>query len=281
MKNEPPYSMRDLNTDPGFAEKLRGVFENSPWIAEAAAANRPFESFGHLYRTLTSMMWQASVERQLDLIRAHPDLVGKLAREGGLTAESNSEQAAAGLARLTSVEIRAFDTYNAKYRERFGFPFVICARQNKKEAILEAFPRRLANDAATERGAALEEIAKIALLRLRDLVRTGKLTSHVLDTSIGKPAANLRIKLFFIADANELRAAMFTNSDGRTPEPLLQGEEFESGTYELQFDVGTYFGEKSSFLDLVPVRFRVEDPSEHYHVPLLVSPYSYSTYRGS
>jgi 2-oxo-4-hydroxy-4-carboxy-5-ureidoimidazoline decarboxylase len=104
------------------------------------------------------------------LIRAHPDLVGKLAREGKLTRESNSEQAAAGLDALSSSEIADFDRYNAEYREKFGFPFVICARENRKEAILEAFPRRLANSPETELATALAEIFKIARLRLADAV---------------------------------------------------------------------------------------------------------------
>lgn len=278
MKNEPPYSVRDLNTDPGFAEKLGCVFEKSRWIAEAAAAGRPFESLGALHRAMISVVRESSPARQLELIRAHPDLVGKLAREGGLTSESTAEQAAAGLIALSEEEVRAFDTYNAQYREKFGFPFIICARLNKKEAILEAFPRRLALDADAEREAALEEIFKIALLRLRDLIKTGRLTSHVLDTSIGKPAANLAVSLY--QGDREIRS-LLTNSDGRTPEPLMAGDEFATGTYEIRFDLGSYFGKKSSFLEIVPVRFCVNDPSEHYHVPLLVAPYSYSTYRGS
>lgn len=274
----PPYSLLDLNTDPAFAEKLGGVFEQSPWIPDAAASKRPFASLGELHRAMSEVVERSSPERQLELIRAHPDLVGKLAREGKLTAESSAEQAAAGLTQLTPEEVEKFERYNAEYREKFGFPFVICARLNKKEAILEAFPRRLANDASAERETALGEIYKIALLRLRDLIRTGRLTSHVLDTSTGKPAANLRISL--LQESNVLKEVS-TNADGRTPEPLLSGDEIAAGTYELRFDVGTYFGAKTTFLAEVPVRFRIEDPSEHYHVPLLVSPYSYTTYRGS
>jgi 2-oxo-4-hydroxy-4-carboxy-5-ureidoimidazoline decarboxylase len=87
-----------------------------------------------------------------------------------LTAESQGEQAAAGLADLSAEEVALFREHNAAYREKFGFPFIICARLNKKEAILEAFPRRLANDAATEAAAALEEIHKIAALRLHDIL---------------------------------------------------------------------------------------------------------------
>ncbi|MFM8888078.1 MAG: 2-oxo-4-hydroxy-4-carboxy-5-ureidoimidazoline decarboxylase, partial [Chthoniobacterales bacterium] len=96
----------------------------------------------------------------------HPDLVGRAV----LTAESKGEQAAAGLSDLSSEEVEAFRRNNAAYREKFGFPFIICARMNKKDTILEAFPRRLQNDAAAEKKAALHEIHKIAALRLHDIL---------------------------------------------------------------------------------------------------------------
>ena len=123
-----------------------------------------------LHAALCDAMYAATVEEQTDLIASHPDLVGRLAKEGRLTRESTGEQAAAGLASLTADEAAAFDRYNAAYRTRFGFPFVICARENKKAAILAAFPVRLANDRPTEIAAALAEIAKIAKLRLFDAV---------------------------------------------------------------------------------------------------------------
>jgi OHCU decarboxylase len=108
----------------------------------------------------------ASADEHLTLIRAHPDLVGRVV----LTAESQGEQSAAGLTELSPGEVARFDRYNREYQARFGFPFVICARLNKKEAILAAFPVRLQNSAEDERATALEEIFKIAQLRLADLI---------------------------------------------------------------------------------------------------------------
>jgi 5-hydroxyisourate hydrolase len=106
----------------------------------------------------------------------------------------------------------------------------------------------------------------------------GKLTTHVLDTSRGKPAANLEIRLF---NANrELLKTIRTNSDGRADVPLLEGEGLIMGVYTLEFEVGAYF-DNSDFLNVVPVQFKISDANAHYHVPLLVSPYGYSTYRGS
>lgn len=110
----------------------------------------------------------------------------------------------------------------------------------------------------------------------------GCLTTHVLDTANGCPAADLEVELFRVEDGDHRHLkTVQTNADGRTDEPLLEEEEFARGVYEISFGVGGYFAEDAPFLDRVPVRFRVADASEHYHVPLLVSPYAYSTYRGS
>lgn len=113
----------------------------------------------------------------------------------------------------------------------------------------------------------------------------GALTTHVLDTVSGKPAANLRIELRRIENQQaETLREIRTNTDGRCGEPLLAGDALRSGSYELLFHVGEYFGKSDDvvpFLDLVPLRFGISDEKAHYHVPLLVSPFSYSTYRGS
>jgi len=147
------------------------LFEHSPWISERAWAKRPFASVASFHETLCSIVAGASAEEQLALIRAHPDLVGRLAREGRLTRESTGEQAAAGLNVLTDSEVAAFEQYNTAYREKFGFPFVICARENRKDAILAAFPARLAHDRDHEIATALQEIYRIARLRLADAIR--------------------------------------------------------------------------------------------------------------
>lgn len=115
----------------------------------------------------------------------------------------------------------------------------------------------------------------------------GRLTTHVLDTMHGRPAAGVRIELFHLeADKANHVAFVKTNADGRCDAPLMAGEGFVPGVYELRFDVGNYFAEldvavESQFLGIVPVRFTISEADGHYHVPLLVTPYSYSTYRGS
>jgi 2-oxo-4-hydroxy-4-carboxy-5-ureidoimidazoline decarboxylase len=155
-----------------FTGVFGGVFEHSPWIAAAGWEARPFGGVEALHAALCAVMYGASGEQQVTLIRAHPDLVGRAAREGGLTAASTGEQAAAGLDRLSATEIARFEEANAAYRARFGFPFVICARENKKESILAGFDARLGNVRDAEIATALGEIAKIARLRLLDIVRT-------------------------------------------------------------------------------------------------------------
>ncbi len=154
-----------------FVRIVGPVFEHSPWIAEAAWPKRPFASVEALYATLCETVQSAGEEKQMALIRAHPDLVGKLALVGELTKESTGEQASAGLDRLTPQEVELFQQNNAAYQEKFAFPFVICARLNKKEAIMNGFKVRLQNSRALEIQAALAEIFKIAELRLQDLTQ--------------------------------------------------------------------------------------------------------------
>lgn len=114
----------------------------------------------------------------------------------------------------------------------------------------------------------------------------GRLTTHVLDTALGKPAAGVSVELYRLAGKTERLALVRTNADGRLDAPLLEGEEFSAGVYELRFHAGEYFNKAETtpdpaFLDIVPIRFGVARADEHYHVPLLLSPYGYSTYRGS
>ena len=149
-----------------FVRHLGGIFEHSPWVAEKAAGGRPFASRDALHAAMVRVVQQAGEKAHLGLLNAHPDLVGKAV----LTAESASEQAAAGLTQLSRDEVEKFRTWNQAYREKFGFPFIICARLNKKDAILAAFPQRLDQDRRTEIATALEEIAKIAKLRLEDAI---------------------------------------------------------------------------------------------------------------
>lgn len=153
-----------------FTAALSHIFEGPPWIVAEAWRSRPFGSVEELHAAMCQVMYEASQKRQIALIAAHPDLVGKAALAGTLSAESTHEQRAAGLSSLTPVQVEELTRLNAAYRDRFGFPFVVCARENKLDTILSGFNARLGGARDEEIQTALAEVAKIAWLRLQDIV---------------------------------------------------------------------------------------------------------------
>lgn len=278
-----------------FGSVLAGVFENAPWVAERASARRPFATIADLHKALMAVVMAASEAEQMAFIRGHPELGGKVALAGAMTAESRQEQGSLGLDRLSEAEFARFERLNADYRARFNMPFIICVRRHTRDSILENFERRLGNAPLAERAAALEEIGHITRLRLVEVVdgpgkpkTEGRLSTHVLDTVSGRPAAGVKVTLKELGGSAEgLLKETLTNADGRTDAPLLGGGPLRIGTYELAFHIGAYFAvqavsaSRPPFLDIVPIRFGIAEPEGHYHVPLLASPWSYSTYRGS
>lgn len=150
-----------------FTTVFGGVLEHSPHFAERAAKAGPFASLDELHRAFVAEIERAPHAEQLALLRAHPDLADRLVK---LTSSSTNEQASAGLDALSAAELTEFQRFNTAYRERFDFPFIICARLNSKDTILAAFRARLDNSPAVEFKTALDEVAKIARLRLADLI---------------------------------------------------------------------------------------------------------------
>lgn len=291
----------DLNEVPrsDFVGILEGVFEHAPWVAEAAFSGRPYATIAALHETMMAAVRIAPHEQKLGFLRGHPELGNRLARAKGLTDESEAEQGSLGLDRLSDAEFERFERLNAAYRDKFGFPFIICVRRHTRDSILANFARRIDNDVDTEFATALAEIGFIARLRLNAKIdgpgkpnTDGALTTHVLDTLHGRAAAGVSIALYEIgASARGLLTTTTTNADGRTARPLISGEPLRIGTYELQFGIGAYFARGVSpsgsaaaalpFLDVVPIRFSIAEPEGHYHVPLLATPWSMTTYRGS
>ncbi|MBR0774395.1 2-oxo-4-hydroxy-4-carboxy-5-ureidoimidazoline decarboxylase [Bradyrhizobium diazoefficiens] len=279
-----------------FVAALSNVVEYSPWIAEKLAEQRPFAGINQLHAALMAAIQGADPDVQLALIRAHPDLANKTQRAAGLTAESTGEQNSAGLDRLSDAEYVAFERINTAYRDKFGFPYIVCVRRHTRDSILRDFETRVRNIAKTETRRATEEIGRISALRLDQLVAAddrlkvhGRLSTHVLDNHIGKPAPGIAVELVELAHLGESRviARAVTNADGRTDQPLIGGRPLPIGRYELKFSVGKYYAERGvamsdpPFLDEIPLHFAISEPEGHYHVPLLVTPWSYSTYRGS
>ena len=154
-----------------FVEALGAVFEQSPWIAEAACAGRPFTGRDALHAAMLAAIDGAGEAAQLLLIRAHPDLAGKAARAGALTDESSREQSGAGLDRLSDGQYERFHRLNQAYRDRFDFPFIIAVKGHTKQTILDAFEARLGNDPAAERAEALRNIGLIGQFRLFELIQ--------------------------------------------------------------------------------------------------------------
>ena len=156
-----------------FVARFGGVYERSPWIAERAfdaGLTAEADNAEGLSDLLRAQVKAGGADRQLALLRAHPDLAGKLAVAGELTAASAAEQEGAGLAHCTADEFERFHTLNAAYRERFGFPFIVAVAGYHRTAVLEIFERRLGNDRDTELREALEQVHRIALLRLQTAV---------------------------------------------------------------------------------------------------------------
>jgi 2-oxo-4-hydroxy-4-carboxy-5-ureidoimidazoline decarboxylase len=291
-------TIADLNacSQADFVAALANIFEHSPWIAEQAAAARPFAGVRQLYEAMTTAVDRAPPEARLALIQAHPDLADKTQRAAGLTAESDAEQHSVGLDRLSDAEYDAFERVNDAYRSKFGFPYIVCVRRHTKDSILRDFERRLPNDVTAEIAASIAEIKRIAALRLDQLVASqdrlpvhGRLSTHVLDTHAGKPAAGIKVELLELSELGPSRvvARAITNGDGRTDPALIGGRPLPIGRYELSFRVADYFAARGvpladpPFLDHIPLRFSIAEPEGHLHVPLLVTPWSYATYRGS
>jgi OHCU decarboxylase len=159
--------MSDVQTREQFVPRYGGVYENSAWVAEEAyAAAAEITEAAELAKVLADCVDETPYDRKLELIRAHPDLAGKAAVAGELTKESSAEQSAAGIDQCTPEEYEQFQSLNAEYREKFGFPFVMAVWDSNRVDILTAFAKRLKNDEAIEFATAIEEIHKIARLRL-------------------------------------------------------------------------------------------------------------------
>ena len=292
-------TLDDLNRmDPGaFAATLGDVFEHSPWIAEAAYAQRPFATLNALYQAMIQAVRDAGAERQGTLIRSHPDLAGKATREGALTADSAREQMSAGLDRLSEEEFAAFHRLNEAYRAKFDMPFVVCVRRHGKESILAAVrtaPAPRCGDGAggggernpPHRRAAARPAGVGAGSPQGSRAAFDPCARHPSRPSRRGSANRISRGLLLRQIARDLTRAT-TNADGRTDRPLIADAPIPIAQYELRFAVDDYFARQGTpatdppFLGIVPVRFAIAEPEAHYHIPLLVTPWSYATYRGS
>ncbi len=272
---------------------LGGIFEHSPWVAEAVAGQRPFATLAALHAAMKREVQALSDDKKLALLRVHPDLAGKAAQAGEMTGDSKSEQGSAGLDRLSAKEFDRFQALNAAYHRKFDFPFILCVRRHSRKSIFRQFERRLENDRASECRAALDEIFRITALRLDQHVSApdklnvhGFMDVHVIDSERGVPAEGLSVSLHQLNDDNEQTLiTTVIGPRGLNETPLVQDAPIPMGDYELRFAAGAYFarhdGETPAFLHTVPVRFAVGDAEGRYHIPVRISRFAYTVHRGN
>jgi 2-oxo-4-hydroxy-4-carboxy-5-ureidoimidazoline decarboxylase len=165
-----PLSHLNAMGQSAFVSHIGWVYENSPWVAERAWEDRPFSTIDDLHAAMERAVHSATSEKQLALIQEHPDLAARVGPANELTAASRREQTGAGLDQLPAVEVEQMANQNALYRKKFGFPFILCARLNNAATIREALAKRLENSRGKEIDVALEEISKIARMRLADAI---------------------------------------------------------------------------------------------------------------
>ncbi len=172
MEGSKRVTLDHLNAlgDNAFVTTLAGIFEHSPWVAEAVVALRPFDTVEALHGAMCTAVARASDERQLELIQAHPQLASKAAIPGELTAASSQEQAGAGLLQCSAQEYARLNELNDAYQQRFGFPFILAVRGHNRTSIITNLAQRLQRERPDEKAEALRQIERIAEFRLRDLL---------------------------------------------------------------------------------------------------------------
>lgn len=288
-------NIEDVNTlsDEEFVAKLGDVYEHAPWVMEETAKGRPFSSRLDLYSASVAVLKQSDRGKQLALLCGHPELARPDLNKGQITADSEQEQNSLDLMSLSGDPKLKLNSISDDYRDRHGFPAVVCVREHPDlESVVYEIERRINRASEVEFNAALGEVMKIGWNRIRERVNAGRprpgyLTTHALDTANGTAAAGLGFELSFIKrGVHSPIIAGFTDNDGRSDGPILDGSDFTEGEFELIFRAGDYLGNKNpeverKYFGDVPIRVLIDGPDEHYHVPLILSHWGYTTYRGS
>jgi 2-oxo-4-hydroxy-4-carboxy-5-ureidoimidazoline decarboxylase len=252
---------------PADAEHALLACCTAPRWAERVAAGRPYPTVDAVHAAAEAALTDADVA---------DGLTGHL-RIGDRGPDARSRREQSGVAGAPPEVLAALDEGNRRYEERFGHVYLVSASGRGGEELLAVLRQRLGNDPTTERAVIRRELAAINRLRLAALFAAGPLSTHVLDAALGRPAAGVAVRLLL---GEELLAEAKTDDDGRV---RALGPDLVAGTYRLVFATGEYFAATAPecFYPEVVVTFTVTDPARHHHVPLLLSPFAYSTYRGS
>ncbi len=259
--------------------------------ASLMQAGRPYRDPLHLAVSAASCWYDhCGADDWMEAFTHHPRIgdVASLRERFPSTAElSSAEQA--GITAATDDIIEKLAEANDQYFNKNGFIFIVCATGKPAEEMLALVTARLENDPAEEFRIAMGEQHKITMLRLKNAINAqwstlppSHITTHVLDTSTGNPASGVSIVLQDKASGYLTFAQGITNHDGRIPDLIAPGKMLSPGRYKMVFDTGKYYGSRHerTFYPVVPVFFEIFDES-HYHIPLLLSPFGYTTYRGS
>jgi 5-hydroxyisourate hydrolase/2-oxo-4-hydroxy-4-carboxy-5-ureidoimidazoline decarboxylase len=266
------------------AKELFSCCGSQNWVA-LLMQKFPFGSHETLIEKAREVWYEECNKNDwLESFRQHP----KIGDKKSLT-EKFSGKEQASVASATEEIIDALAKANAEYEKKFGFIFIVCATGKSPEEMLRLMKDRLKNNSDDELTIAMGEQHKITLIRFKKLLEDlqfltmSQITTHVLDTSAGKPGDDLSIMLQQLHTHGYATIAQgITNKDGRIVDLLPPDKKLELGTYKLVFETGIYYSAKSikTLYPLVEIQFMISDDS-HYHIPLLISPFGYSTYRGS
>ena len=276
-------SFNNLDRD-AAAKELFSCCGAKQWVSLMMEAF-PFDSGKTLIEKATSIWYNECHEKDwLESFTRHP----RIGDKKSLT-EKFAGKEQAGVASATEKTIEALARANADYEKRFGFIFIVCATGKSAIEMLQLLNDRLSNDRNSEIRIAMGEQHKITLIRFKKLfedlqiLSMSQITTHVLDTAAGRPGRDISVRLMNKVN-NEWQtiAQGVTNGDGRISELLPAGKTLSPGVYKMVFETGDYYSDQKikSFYPWVEVLFQIDD-DPHYHVPLLISPFGYSTYRGS
>lgn len=270
---------------------------STQWVKQLENT-RPFKNKEELLATSDSIWKSLSEKDYLEAFCHHPKIgdIDSLKKKFKDTAQF-TENEQKGTSNASEQTLLSLQTANTEYAEKFGFIFIVCATGKSAEQMLEMLNQRLKNNRNTELQIAAEEQNRITVLRIYKLLtqyfkddenqiesmmdnKNSDITTHVLDTALGKPAAGISTLLEYqLEDGSWIDVASgITNNDGRIMSWM--NKPAKPGYYKITFDIYDYHNGKG-FFPKVSINFRIEDDNQHYHVPLLLSPFSYSTYRGS
>lgn len=276
-----------------FVATFGDTFELSPWVAKDAYAKRPFATVAALHQAMWETFNAVPRAEHITFLRNLPDIGDKNVAPGGITEDSKREQQAAGINALNATDLARLIALNKAYKAKFGYGYTICVLRNTPETIMSQIERRMTYDPDKDLAASLQEEFYITRLRVAGMVTgpgapkvNGDMNTHVLNAVSGKPAEGMGVALFELMGEKRRKLNQATlNAEGRCA--LMDGRPVPIGRYEIHFGLADYFRKTGvaigdpAYLDFVPVRISIASPEDHYHVPLICTPWSYSTYRGT